>query len=94
MFIKKLVLDAENPWATSQQFSLYEQISIVVNGGDTDLCSTISFDLLEKTLADDCADLMSSLCQGCAAARILEFKKEFSSSKSSNITVCGSPAVS
>ena len=93
VFIKKLVLDAENPWATSQQFSLYEQISAVVNGGDTNLCSTISFDLLEKSLADNCADFISSLFQGCAAARILEFKKEFSSSKSSNNALCGSPAV-
>ena len=37
---------------------------------------------------------ISSLFHGCAAARILEFKKEFSSSKSSNNTLCGSPAVS
>ena len=37
VFIKKLVLDARNPWAMSQQFSLYEQLSAVVNGGDTDL---------------------------------------------------------
>ena len=34
------------------------------------------------------------MLQGCAAACILEFKKEFSSSKSSNNTLCGSPAVS
>ena len=74
MFIKKLVLDAEIPWATSQQFSLYEQISAGVNGGGTDLCSTISFDLLEKSVADECADFISCLPQGRAAARILEFK--------------------
>ena len=66
----------------------------MINGGVTDLCSTISFVLLEKSLAGTCADLINSLCQGCAAARILEFKKEFSSSKSSNNTLCGSPAVS
>ena len=94
VFIKKLVLDAGNPRATSQQFSLYEQFSAVVNGGDTNFCSTISFDLLERSLADNCADFISSLFQGCAAAHILEFKKEFSSSKSSNNTLCGSTAVS
>ena len=29
VFIKKLVLDAENPWATSQQFSLYRDSRFV-----------------------------------------------------------------
>ena len=93
--IKKLVLDAENPWATCtpQHFSLYEQISSVVNGVDSDLCSTISFDLLKRSLAGKCADFISSLCRGCVAARNLEFKKEFSTSKSSNNTLCSSPAV-
>ena len=38
-----------------------------------------SLDLLEKSLADNCADFIGNLCQDCAAARILEFKKEFSS---------------
>ena len=82
--IKRLVQDVEDPWATSQQFSLYEQISAVVNLGDTDLCSTVSFDLLEKSLSANCADFVNSLSQSSAAARVLAFKKEFSSTKATN----------
>ena len=85
--LKRLVLDEGNPWATSQQFSLYEQISSTVNVGDTDLCSTVSFDLLEKSLSANCADFINSLSQGCAAARVLAFKKEFSSTKATSAAV-------
>ena len=85
--LKRLVLDEGNPWATSQQFSLYEQISSTVNVGDTDLCSTVSFDLLEKSLSANCADFINSLSQGCAAARVLAFKKEFSSTKTTSAAV-------
>ena len=85
--LKRLVLDEGNPWATSQQFSLYEQISSTVNVGDTDLCSTVSFDLLEKSLSANCADFINSLSQGCAAARVLAFKKEFSSTKTNSAAV-------
>ena len=55
--------------------------------GDTDLCSTVSFDLLEKSLSANCADFINSLSQGCAAARVLAFKKEFSSTKTTSAAV-------
>ena len=52
--------------------------------GDTDLCSTVSFDLLEKSLSANCADCVNSLSQSSAAARVLALKKEFSSTKATN----------
>ena len=84
MHVKRLVHDEENPWATSQQFSLYEQISTIINVGDTNLSSTVSFDLLEESLYANCADFVNSLPQSSAAARVLAFKKDFSSTKATN----------
>ena len=52
--------------------------------GDADLCSTVSFDLLKKSLSANCADFINSLSESCAAARVLAFKKEFSSTKVTN----------
>ena len=91
VFVKRLTVDPENPWATSQQFALYEQVSALVSGGDVDLCSSVTFDLLEKALKDNCSDFISSLTQSTAAARVLEFKKEFSPPKASSNALGGAP---
>ena len=82
--LKRLVQDEGKPWVTSQQISLYEHISSIVNVGDTDLCSTVFFDLLEKSLSANCTDIINSLSQSCAAARVLAFKKGFSSNKATS----------
>ena len=82
--MKRPVQDEENPWATSQQSSVHEQISTITNVGDTDLCSTVSFDLLEKSLSANFADFINSLSQSSAAARVLAFKRVFSSTKFTN----------
>ena len=82
--MKRLVQDEGNPWATSQQIFVYEQISSIVNVGDTDLCSTLPFDLLEKLLSANCADFINSLSQSGVASRVLAFKKELSSTKATS----------